>query len=66
VDPRNVGELSEAIARILRDPLLAKTLGENGVKKVTQQHDPVKNGQLFYELVNNDVFARGSLKIRCK
>jgi glycosyltransferase involved in cell wall biosynthesis len=60
VDPRNVAELSGAIARILRDPALAKTLGENGVEKVAQQHDPMKNGRLFYEYVNR-VSAKRSI-----
>jgi len=39
VDPLDVGEIAEAIVRILKDKELAKRLGENGRKKAMKQPD---------------------------
>lgn len=44
VDPSDVAELSEAIARVLQDPDLAAKMGSAGRRKVLADHDPAANG----------------------
>ena len=39
VDPLDVGEIAEAIVRILKDQELARRLGENGRKRAMKEPD---------------------------